>query len=159
MITRLFGFMATVLLAIQPAIADTLLWQIGDPPPPLVLKDPFDQPQSLPSDTVYLLFSAEKQTSTWATHWLDQQTPAYLAHRHIVYVADIHKMPSLITRFIALPELRDKTYPVLLGYEATDVQALPRQAGCLSLFTLQDGKLQQIHYICQADELEHHLVP
>lgn len=124
------------------------------PFPSLTLTTQHDDNMELPGDYQFILLSVDKKTGDWVTEWLDQQQPAYLENKRLAYVADIHRMPSLITKFVALPKMRDKAYPIGLGFEAETLAMLERQTDCLTLFKLDQQQIQHTEFICTAEQLE-----
>lgn len=143
-----------LLLAIGlPASAQSTL-QAGDPVPTLNLRDQHDKPALIPSDTRQIIFAADNAGASLVTAYLDIQPATWLRDTQRVYLADIHKMPSLITRLVALPQLREKPYPIGFGREAADLAMFPRQKECVSVISVQDGKLGNTSHACTAEALK-----
>ncbi len=126
----------------------------GDALPAWNLKDQHDKPASVPADTVQILFAADNDASKLITAYLDAKGGNWLKETRRVYVADIHKMPGLITRMLALPKLRDKPYPIALGREEGDLATWPRQKACVTLFPVAAGKLGKPAYACNEAEVQ-----
>jgi len=93
MLRRLFALLSLCLLLNPAATAANL--GVGDTVPPLALADQFDQPHTLAADTRWLLFSHDRAVSD-ALHPVLAALPA--AQRDgVVYVADISRMPALVS--------------------------------------------------------------
>ena len=90
------------------------------------------------------LFVADNDAANLAGVLLDSQAASWLSRHQQVYLADIHKMPALIARMVALPRLRDKPYPILLGRDADTLAMLPRQRGCVSVLDIQQQKISAV---------------
>jgi hypothetical protein len=127
---------------------------VGDPLPTLALKDQHDKPYELPADTRRVLFVADNGGTALATQMIEGHEPDWLAQNKQVFVADIHKMPRLVASLIALPQLREKPYRILLGRDATDLQMFPRRKDCVTVITADDGKIVALTFACNRDELQ-----
>jgi hypothetical protein len=131
--------------------ADTI--QVGAPLPALALTDQEDKPRSLSADTRLLIFAAERDTSRLVDAVLDGQTAATLDAAGIRYVADISAMPAMVTSLIALPKMRARPYPVLLGHKAEDTAVLPREPGKVTLIEADGGTIAAVRFIADAETL------
>lgn len=77
-------------------------------------------------------------------------------HMHNIqaaYIADISGMPSLISRFIALPKMRDIPSPILVSREADQVAWIPKKEDKLTLIFTQKGKVSDIIYSNDEEEI------
>lgn len=136
------------------AFAQIITLRPGDPVPTLALKDQHDKPARLPADLKQIVFAGDKAASDLAADWLDAQAADWLARTQRVYLADIHKMPGLVTRLIALPKLRDKRYPIILGREAGELTMFPLREKCVTLLPVAAGKLGEPAFACDAAALK-----
>ena len=103
--------------------------------------------------------SAEKQSAGLVTDLLDSKAASYLKDTNTVYLADMHRMPSLITKFVALPQLREKAYDIVLGREEADLASFPREKGCLTLMSIKEQTIESIKFLCTEDELKANMNP
>ena len=145
--------LASLLLAMAtPAGAQTLL-RVGDPLPPVTIADQHDQRPGIPDDTRQILFAADNTGAGLVTRMLDARDANWLKQTHRVYLADIHKMPGLIARLVALPQLRDKPYSILLGREEADLILFPRKKDCVSVMNVRKMKIDDISFACSDEAL------
>ena len=121
--------------------------------PILTLKDQHEQSQSVGPDTRYLIFTAEKDASDLAEAALDGQTGETLTAAGIRLVADISAMPGMVTTMFALPKLRKRPYPILLGRHAADTRALPREPGKVTVIAADNGQVTAIHFLADVPAL------
>jgi hypothetical protein len=128
--------------------------QEGTPVPVLALKNQHDKPADIPTNTRRILFAADNAAAELMTALLDAKAGNWLQETRQVYLADIHKMPSLISRMFALPKLREKPYNIILGREESDLAAWPRQKACVTLIPVTAGKLGKADYACSAAALQ-----
>lgn len=136
------------LLLGSAALANAAVLGVGDPLPKLRLATQHEQAASPALNARQWLFAADNDAANLAGALLDGQAASWLADTQRVYLADIHKMPALIARMVALPRLRDKPYPILLGRDADTLAMLPRQRGCVSVLDIQQQKISAVHFAC-----------
>ncbi len=139
---------------VLPAIAQVSPLRAGDSLPALKLNDQHDKPAAIPADLQQVIFAADKAGSALVTDWLDKQPADWLVRTKRVYLADIHKMPGLVTRMFALPKLRDKPYTIVLGREAGELGMFPQREGCVTLLPVTAGKVGEAAYACDAPGLQ-----
>jgi len=137
-----------------PAFAQVALLRAGDPLPGLNLKDQHDRPAVIPADLKQIILAVDKSGSALVTEWLDKQPADWLPRTKRVYLADIHKMPGLVTRMFALPKLRDKPYAIVLGREAGELTMFPQRESCVTLLPVLAGKLGDAVFACDAKALQ-----
>lgn len=153
MISRLLAALTLSLLSLN-SFAQLIPLQQGDTLPALRLNDQHDKPYLLAADIQQIMFAADNAGAELVMGELDQRGGPWLKETRRAYLADIHKMPSLVSRLFAMPKLREKTYSIALGREATDLAMFPRQKDCVSLLTIQAGKLGDVSYACDAKTLQ-----
>lgn len=131
----------------------------GDTLPALMLKDQHEKTAELRSSTRQVLFAADNGGAGLVTDILDSLDQDWLSRTQRVYLADIHKMPGMVARLIALPRLRDKPYPIVLGREEQDLAMFPRKKDCVTVIPVREGKLDRISFACSATELREAVAP
>jgi hypothetical protein len=119
--------------------------------PQIPLKDQFDKDMAAGSETTWVLFSREKEVSAMI-HGVLQSQKTLIGTRG-VYVADISAMPSLVTRLFALPKMRKYPYSVALDRDGAFTKLWPIQGNAATFFKLQNGRVETIHYIKNAEDL------
>ncbi len=89
---------------------------VGETLKPFTLKDQFDRLHTLTEETQRIIFVFKKDPGHIVRSYLNRQQDDYLQSRHILFVADISKMPAVIREYAAMPDLRKRDYPVLIVY-------------------------------------------
>lgn len=89
---------------------------VGETLKPFTLKDQFDRLHTLTADTKKIIFVFKKEPGHVVRSYLNRQKDDYLASRHILFVADISKMPAVIREYAAMPDLRQRSYAILTLY-------------------------------------------
>ena len=146
-------FLFTVLLSLSE-IANSLV--VGSDIPTLTVKDQFEKDHTVDANVKTIIFSASKTEGTTIKDFLLAKDKDYLTTNNTVYVADITGMPSLITKFIAMPKMKDYPFSVLLIDEANKT-LFPVKEDMISLISLENGKVTDIRYVKTAEELAQNL--
>ena len=142
-------FLFTIFLGLS-AFANSLT--VGSELPALTVKDQFDKEFTIDAKVKTVIFSATKEESNVIKEFLATKDKDYLTNNNIAYVADITGMPSLISKFIAIPKMKDYAFSILLIDE--DNKALfPVEEDKISIITLENSKVTNIKFIKTADEL------
>ena len=142
-------FLFTVFLGLS-AFANSLT--IGNNLPTLTIKDQFEKEHTADANIKTIIFSATKSEGVTIKEFLLAKDKDYLTTNKAVYVADITGMPSLITKFIAMPKMKDYPFSVLLIDEANKT-LFPVKEDMISIISLENGKVTDIKYVKTAAEL------
>ncbi len=137
-----------ILLFSAAGLAQAAVLGVGDALPALKLSTQHEQSASPAANARQWLFAADNDAANLVSALLDGQPASWLADTRRVYLADIHKMPTLIARMVALPRLRERPYSILLGREAADLAMLPRQRGCVSVLDIEQQKIRAVRFAC-----------
>ncbi|MEX5331074.1 FAD/FMN-containing dehydrogenase [Pseudomonas paraeruginosa] len=106
-----------ILLAmLLPGLA--LALEKGETLEPWTLQDQFGQARSLDDSTRVLLVARDMDGAKLVKAALAERPKGYLEARQVLFLADISRMPGLISRLFAVPAMRDYSYPVVLDREA-----------------------------------------
>lgn len=135
------------------------LLKVGDKLPNIALTTQHDKAYNFDNSVKSIIMSAEKQSAGMVTDWLDSKPANYLKDTNTVYLADMHRMPSLITKFVALPQLREKAYDIVLGREEADLAQFPREKGCLTFMTIKEKSIESLKFVCSEHELKSTINP
>jgi hypothetical protein len=132
--------------------AETL--KTGDVLPMISLTDQHDKPAKIEPNITRIIFASDNGGASLVTAMLDSKEPTWLTQTNSVYLADIHKMPSLISRMFALPQLREKPYNIILGREEADLAMFARQKGCVAIIPVLNQKIGESIFSCTEDALK-----
>ncbi|MCT7483886.1 hypothetical protein [Aliarcobacter cryaerophilus] len=118
------------------------------------IKDQFDKVHTLNSDVKTILFASDKSTSDMLRDYLLplSEKENILEKNGAVYVADISGMPSLISKFIALPKMKKYPFSVLL-LDDTNKDNFVKEDGKIIVYSIVDGKITNIEKISSKEEL------
>jgi len=129
---------------------------VGEKLTPFTLKTQHDKPMSISKDTKMIIFVFAKGSGHTVKQFLDKQSPDYLSKRGIVFVADVSPMPSLIRKYLAMPDLKSRKYPIMLIYDENFAEKFKNdeKGDDIMIVNLDHLKVTKIRYIKTADELK-----
>ena len=105
-----------------------------------------------PAETRFLLVSHDMETGKKANAVLTTVGPENLSNKKVVYLANIHGMPS-VGRMFALPKMRKYSHTIILGDDAALIAKFPEQKDRVSVLKLVDGKVASVQYWNPGTEL------
>ena len=130
--------------------------KVGNTIQPITLKDQFEKTQKLTNYTQKIIFVFTKNSGHQVRELLNKKPNDYLSNSNTVFIADIHKMPSIIASMIAIPDLQKHKYPIMLITE--DDGALPylneTYKEYITIVSLENMKITDITLISDAKELD-----
>ena len=114
------------------------------------LPDQFEKTHTVDSNTKTIIVSSEKATSSALNEFLGAKEKGFLESNNAVFIADISGMPSLITKFFALPKMKKYNYNVLLITEEND-DRFKKQEEKLTVYKLENGVITTINYVSKEE--------
>lgn len=126
---------------------------IGERLAPWTLSDQHDKPYTLDNQTRVLLVARNMDGSKLVKAALQDQPKDYLEARHVVFLADIQRMPSLIGKLIAIPAMRDYNYRVVLDRDGKIAAQYPGAEDKVLWLQLDNGVVTAQKEYASADEL------
>jgi len=119
--------------------------QAGQTLTPTTFVDQWEQPLSLSSDVQWLIFSTSKEGGNWVKTHLEEMEVENLKAKNWMYVADISQMPSLITKFMAIPKMQDYKFSIALEKEGEVTANWPKQEGAVNVYKLNALSIEEFH--------------
>lgn len=126
--------------------------EVGVKLPDITLKDQFDKPHQLFQSTKVVLFTANRDLSTDIKEFLSEKKGDFLASIGGVYIADISKMPSIITKLFALPSMRKYKFNILLLDEKYK-KVFDNADDSIYIYGVENSTIKSIKKIKNEDEL------
>lgn len=115
---------------------------------------PQGRQMKVPKSTELVVIAFEKDTGALVNEFLDTQDPFYMPKRRAVFIADINKMPTIITNMFALPKLKKYKHLIYLHYEDQFQNAIPQKEEMITLLRIKDAKVDSISYVSTKEELK-----
>ena len=139
-------------------LSATYVWseplQVGEELSLLQYETQRDEKVTIPTGTRTLVFTSEMEASKIAHEVFEVGGEDYLNQNFTIFISDIHRMPFLISKFVALPKMRKYKYTMHLIKEDTAGSIFPREKGKLTIITLDNLKVTSIQFVGSADELK-----
>ncbi len=130
---------------------------VGDVIEGVTLADQHGDERSVDAETRLLLVTRDMDGGRVVRGALEDAPPDFLAERGALYLADIHRMPALITRLFALPGMRRRPYPMLLDREGDVSERLPVDEGRAALLELDALRIVSVEQHDDAEALRERL--
>lgn len=115
---------------------------------------PNDAVVKIPKDVKLVIVSSQKATGALVNEYLDSQNQDYLQKNRAVFIADINKMPSLVTKMLALPKLRKYKHPIYINYDERFEEVVPSKEDRVTLMYVENSIIKNISYISTKEELK-----
>lgn len=143
--------LAALLLIPALACAEPVPLKVGDVLPAFHLNDQHDKPMRIGMETRLVLFTADKSAGDMLHGLLKQRPGDFMEQRKIVYIADISRMPGLVSSMIALPKMRDYAYRMAIGAEEEQTAMLPRAEDSVTVLTLENGRVNTMQQFKESE--------
>ena len=120
----------------------------------LKIKDQHEVEKVIDTNVKTILFASDKSTSDMLRDYLLplSEKENILEKNGAVYVADISGMPSLISKFIALPKMKKYPFSILL-LDDSNKENFVKEDGKIIVYSVVDGKITNIEKISSKEEL------
>lgn len=119
-----------------------------------VLYDQHGEFINLTPETRWLVFSHDKDGGAWTKEALDKLEITNLEELGGIYLADISKMPSLITKMFAMPKMKKYAFKMAIDKDGSISENLPRLDGRVTLIKLDNLKAVRIKQVGSPEEIE-----
>ncbi len=118
-------------------------------------EDQFEKNIEIPKSTRLMILTYEKDQGAIVNAFLTEQNPTYLKEQDALFIADISKMPSLITMMFALPKMQKFKHPIYLNYGEHFARMFPAKKEKITLLYFNaQGYVSEITYISTKEGLE-----
>ncbi|WP_136476896.1 FAD/FMN-containing dehydrogenase [Pseudomonas sp. DG56-2] len=140
-----------LLLSLSPLLVQAV--EVGEQLTPWTLLDQYDQAYSLNDQTRTLLVASNMDGAKLVKAALEDRPKGYLEARNTVFVADIQRMPALISKLFAIPAMRDYSYRVLLDRDGSVATRYAPAEDKVLWLQLDKGQVVSQREYTSADEL------
>lgn len=100
----------------------------------------------VPAKSKLILVAFEKDTGALVNDYLNTKGKYYIQKHHAVFIADINKMPTIITNMFALPKMKKYRHLLYLHYGKEFQKVVPQKSDKVTLLRITDGKVTNISY-------------
>ncbi|MDR9497595.1 MAG: hypothetical protein RI556_00305 [Hydrogenovibrio sp.] len=116
--------------------------------------DQWGKAQVLDESTQWVVYSHHMDGNDWVKGAFDQLKLSDLSAQHLLYVADISGMPSLVSKWLAIPEMQDYAFPIALVREQSRLQDWPKADEQVSVYRLKQGRIVAEHRFDSREALQ-----
>jgi hypothetical protein len=120
---------------------------------PFSLDDQHGKTHAVDATTQLILYSRDMDGGDVVKQVLEPLGDDYLERSRAVYIADISRMPGLISKTIAIPRMRGRSYATLLDREGSTQSVIPSQPGKATVLRLEALRVVDVRYLGSVDEL------
>ncbi|MCK5647346.1 MAG: hypothetical protein KAI22_00560 [Gammaproteobacteria bacterium] len=145
-----------LLLFLSPAVF-AAPYEVGDKLQTFSLSDQHEKLSHINNETRIILFSRDKAGGQLITEALSGIGKEYLIKQHIVYITDISGMPGLISKYVAIPSMRKKSFPILLDKEGQMTAQFPDKDNTATLIFVESLNIKNIKHLQSAEEIQQSL--
>jgi hypothetical protein len=157
MMKKLAAFIFLCLYCLSPVFAQTIAE--GQHLDPFTLTDQFEKSVTINNETRAIIFSREKSTANLVKKAYETIPVKDRHQAETVFISDISNMPGMISRFIAIPALKERDYQVLLDKEGEKTRQFPSREGKLTLILLDNKlRIKKLTYLDSVDTLKPYLI-
>ena len=123
--------------------------QVGDFTKPIALVSQHEKKILLFEDGV-LAITWDKETTRLANKYFEK----FGMKSDTQMLVDVSQVPSGILNLFVLPRMRDYKHEILLSYDEVYNLALPYEENAVTILHLKDGKIEQIDFAQNEEELK-----
>jgi hypothetical protein len=131
--------------------AETLA--VGTRLPELELSDQHDAEAEIGPDVRRIVFTRDMDGGDVVKAALAERGAATLEAAKAVYVAEISRMPTLVTRLFAVPSMRKREYRIVLDRDGKTTADFPYKEGHVTVLTIDDRVISNVELVDSADAL------
>jgi hypothetical protein len=143
---------ATIAVLAAVALADER-YDVGSTIPRLALEDQHGAAGAIDDTVRIVVLTRDMDAGNVVKETLADEEQRFLDEHHAVYVADISRMPALVSRLIAVPRMRGRRYRVFLDRKGDLVSRFPVTDGKPSVVYLERGRVTRVVHPATANEL------
>ena len=146
-----------IVLGLSISILNASTIQVGSPLSKLndfKYETPQGREMRVPRTPALIIVAFEKDTGALVNEYLNTKNPYYLQRNRSIFIADINKMPTIITNTFALPKLRKYKHLIYLHFNDKFQRVVPNKKDKVTLLHIKDSKVENISFISTAEELK-----
>jgi len=108
----------------------------------------------IPNYISTIVVSFEKDNSAMINEFLQSKESDYLKKRNAIFIADISKMPSMVTKFFALPKMKKYKHTIYLHNTDEFAKYVPAKEDKATIIKFKGQTVTEISYISTVKELQ-----
>ncbi len=129
---------------------------LGEEISSFTLADQFEKDHIVSRSVETIIVSFEKDTGADMNEFLNTKNPKYLEERNAVFIANISKMPGIITKLFAMPKMKKYKHTILLINDEED-KRFAQEEEKITVYKLKNGVIEKINFVSSAQEVAKNL--
>jgi hypothetical protein len=139
--------MRALIVLLFAAFAHAEPYAVGSTLVPFALEDQHGKRAEIGAGVRLLMLTRDMDAGDLVKQALAATEQRVLDERHAVYVADISGMPALVSRFIAVPRMRERPYRVLLDRDRSTTRDVPSVKGKVTVLSLDALRVTGVDHL------------
>jgi len=135
------------------AAASAASYGLGSRLAKVTLQDQFGAKHTIDDRVHVIVLTRDLAASDMIKAALGHNGKAVLDKYRAVYVSDLSSMPGLIRQYLAVPKLKERTYPMLIDTSGEFSAHLPSREKHATLVFLDGMKIVAVEYVTNPDTL------
>jgi len=130
--------------------------EIGKKFEPGTLKDQFDKEGTVDENSEKVIMVFAKSTGHLVKEFLNRKPENYLDEHKVIFIADVSKMPSMIFKYAALPDLQKHKYPIYLILDESVSKKFKNEKykDYVMVIDLDHSVVEEVEFVTTAKDLE-----
>jgi hypothetical protein len=116
---------------------------------PFVLMDQHGKPHRIDASVRAIVLTRDMDAGDIVKVGLGTHGKSILEKHHAVYIADLSSMPGFIRSWLAIPQLKDRPYPMLIDSKGDVSKSLPSRDHLATLIFLDSMQITAVEYVTQ----------
>lgn len=118
------------------------------------LKNQFEEVTKIDESVEWIIFTADKKVSENVRKVFEELKATDLAKSKGMYVAEISKMPAMISKMFAIPAMRDYPFKVVLDQEGLVTKGWPQKEGHATFIELKNLEITKTQFVSTEAEIK-----
>lgn len=128
---------------------------IGSEMKGFTFNDQFEKPRTIDDALKKVIFVFSRDMGDMLHEYLAAQPSGYLQAHQTEVVLDISRMPSLITKFVAMPGFQEYGYPMMLISDETEAKVFmnEKEKNKIMIVTLDNLMVKHVKFVATAADI------
>jgi len=133
--------------------------EIGKKLKSYTFKDQFGKNHTLTNQVKKVIFVFTKTAGHLTRAYLKTKDVNYLQKRHIDFIADVSKMPSIIFKMFALPDFKKSKYPIMIikNKEKSQIFRNNEQKDAIMIINLNNKIVTNVKFVTNEIDLKNEI--
>jgi hypothetical protein len=141
----------SAVLASAPLAAHAASYGLGSKLTPVTLEDQHGKKHTIGASTRVIVLTRDMNAGDVVKAALARKGKTVLEQHRAVYVADVSSMPGFVRKYLALPKLKERPYPMLLDAAGELSRSLPSRENHATVIFLDGLRITAVEYVTRPE--------